>query len=44
MTKYTITVEDGVWEEFKKTVTKDKTINDAITELIEQKVAKHGNV
>ena len=44
MTKYTITVEDGLWEKFKRTVTKDKTINDAITDLIEQEVAKHGDV
>jgi len=38
MTKYTIEVEDKVWGEFKKTITKDKTLNQAIVELIEEKV------
>ena len=38
MTKYTIEVEDQLWERFKKTVTKDKTLNRAIVELIEQRV------
>lgn len=38
MTKYTITVGDELWEKFKRTVTKDKTINDAIVEMIEQRV------
>jgi len=38
MTKYTLAVDDELWEKFKRTVTKDKTINDAIVELIKQKV------
>jgi predicted CopG family antitoxin len=37
MTKYTITVNDELWREFKKTITKDRTINEAIVELIKQK-------
>ncbi len=42
MTKYTITVEDRLWEEFKRTITKDKTINEAIVELIKKKVERQG--
>jgi len=38
MVKYTITVDDELWEKFKKTITKDKTINEAIVEIIRQKV------
>ena len=38
MVKYTINVPDELWEKFKKTVTKDKTINDAIVELIQKRV------
>jgi len=38
MVKYTITVDDELWKKFKKTITKDKTINEAIVELIKQKV------
>jgi len=38
MTKYTITVEDELWEKFKQTITKDKTINEAIIELIRKRV------
>jgi predicted CopG family antitoxin len=41
MTKYTITIDDELWEKFKQTVTKDKTINEAIVELIRQKVESH---
>ncbi len=41
MVKYTITVDEELWKEFKKTITKDKTINDAIVELIRQKVEEH---
>lgn len=37
MTKYTIEVDDKLWEEFKKTITKDKTINEVIVELIAQR-------
>ena len=40
MTKYTITVDKKLWEEFKRTVTKDKTINDVVVELIKQRVEK----
>ena len=43
MTKYTITVDDEVWKKFKRTVTKDKTINQAIVELIKRKVEKKEN-
>lgn len=38
MTKYTIMVDNELWEKFKRTVTKDKTINDAIVGMIEQRV------
>jgi hypothetical protein len=38
MTKYTITVEDELWEKFKQTVTKDRTINEAIVEMIRRRV------
>jgi predicted CopG family antitoxin len=38
MTKYTISVEDEVWEKFKRTVTKDKTINEAIVEMIKKRI------
>lgn len=41
MVKYTIEVDDKIWEEFKKTITKDKTINQAIVEMIVEKVKKH---
>lgn len=34
MTKYTITVDDKLWEKFKGTVNKNETLNDAIVELI----------
>jgi len=40
MTKYTITVDDAVWEKFKAFVTKDKTLNDAIVELINRRVGE----
>ena len=43
MTKYTITVEDELWKKFKRTITKDKTINQAIVELIKQRVEEHGD-
>jgi len=38
MTKYTITVDNELWEKFKRTITKDKTINDAVVKMIEQRV------
>lgn len=38
MTKYTITVDDKLWEKFKRVVTRDKTMNQAINELIEKAV------
>jgi len=40
MTKYTVTVDDRLWEKFKHTITRDKTINEAIVELIRQKVER----
>jgi len=40
MTKYTIKVDDELWEKFKQTITKDKTINDVIVELIKQRVER----
>ena len=40
MTKYTISVEDELWEKFKQTVTKDRTINEAIIEMIRQRVER----
>ena len=43
MTKYTITVDDEVWKKFKRTVTKDRTINQAIVELIKRKVERKEN-
>ena len=43
MTKYTITVEDELWKRFKRTVTKDKTLNQAIVELIKQRVEEQGD-
>jgi len=38
MTKYTIVVDDDLWKKFKRTVTKDKTINEAIVEMIRERV------
>jgi metal-responsive CopG/Arc/MetJ family transcriptional regulator len=38
MTKYTISVDDELWKKFKRTVTKDKTINQAIVEMIRRRV------
>ena len=40
MTKYTIVVDDDLWRKFKQTVTKDKTINEAIVEMIRERVKK----
>lgn len=40
MTKYMIDVDDKLWERFKRVVTRDKTMNQAINELIKQKVEK----
>jgi predicted CopG family antitoxin len=40
MTKYTIKVSDDLWEKFKRTVTKDKTLNQVIVELIRKRVEK----
>lgn len=40
MTKYTIDVDDELWEEFKRVVTRDKTMNEAINELIKNEVEK----
>jgi predicted CopG family antitoxin len=44
MTKYTISVEDELWEKFKQTVTKDRTINKAIVEMIEQRVRESSDL
>jgi hypothetical protein len=43
MVKYTIKVEDELWEKFKRTITKDKTINEAVVELIRKKVEKQSH-
>jgi len=40
MTKYTISVEDELWKKFKQVVTRDKTMNQAINELIRDEVKK----
>jgi Txe/YoeB family toxin of Txe-Axe toxin-antitoxin module len=40
MTKYTIDVDDELWEKFKQVVTRDKTMNEAINELIKNEVKK----
>lgn len=38
--KIILDIEDELWERFKKTVTKDKTLNQAIVELIKKEVEK----
>lgn len=38
MTKYTIAVDNELWERFKRVVTRDKTMNQAINELIKKAV------
>jgi hypothetical protein len=40
MTRYTVNVDDDLWEKFKRTVTKDKTLNQVIVELISERVEK----
>jgi hypothetical protein len=40
MTRYTVNVDDDLWEKFKRTVTKDKTLNQVIVELIRERVEK----
>jgi len=42
MTKYTISVEDELWEKFKQTVAKDRTINEAIVEMIRRREVNRG--
>jgi len=37
-----IEVPDELWNEYKKVMTKDKTVNDHIVELIRKEVEKHG--
>ena len=37
-TEYTISVDGELWEKFKGTVTRDKTINDVIVEMIDKRV------
>jgi hypothetical protein len=34
-------VEDELWEKFKQTVTKDRTINEAIVEMIRRRVEEN---
>ena len=42
MTKYTVDVDGELWEKFKQTITKDKTINNVIIEMIVRRVgAQH---
>lgn len=41
MTKYTIAVDDELWKKFKQVVTRDKTMNQAINELIKKEVEKN---
>lgn len=41
MTKYMIDVNDKLWEKFKQVVTRDKTMNQAINELIKKEVEKN---
>lgn len=38
MTSYNLEVEDGLWQKFKGTVPKNRTLNDEIEQLIEEKV------
>lgn len=38
MTKYTIDVDDELWKKFKRVVTRDKTMNQVINELIRKAV------
>ncbi len=40
MTKYTIVVDKYPWKKFKQTIMKDKTINEAIVEMIKERVEK----
>jgi macrodomain Ter protein organizer (MatP/YcbG family) len=39
MTKYTIEVDNETWRKFKETVSKNETLNDAIVQLIKEKVS-----
>lgn len=40
MVKYLLDIDDELWEEFKKTITRDKSINKVIVEMIEKRVEK----
>jgi len=42
-TAYTIYVGKDLWKRFKEIVTRDKTMNEAIIELIEKEVERHGS-
>jgi len=42
MTIYQVDVPSDLWERFKAITGKNKTMNDAIVELIEKEVEKHG--
>ena len=39
--KIILDVDEKLWEEFKKSVTRDKTLNQAVVELIENKLKKN---
>jgi len=41
MAKYLLTIDDDLWKKFKQTITRDRTINDVITEMIEEKVESY---
>lgn len=38
--KIILDVDDRLWERFKKIVTKDKTLNQAIIDLIKEKIER----
>lgn len=38
--KLTLFVKDELWNDFKKTITKDKTLNEAIVDLIQEEINK----
>ena len=40
MAKYTLVVDDRLWERFKRTVTKDKTLNQVLVELVAERVGQ----
>ena len=42
MAKYTLVVDDELWEAFKRTVTRDKTLNQVLVEMIAERVRQFG--